>query len=114
MHNLDDLLIGITAENLHSEIAVSPVYRLTERDIDVLHEVLAAQLNDDGAPTGIWASPREIWGSFKSFRYLTLVKLTKRGLIERRKSANMARGSCRYRITDLGISKLQADHSVAE
>lgn len=83
---------------------------LTERDIDTLGELEVATRNHlqviperEG-----WVMPMDCGGMNGSHHSYTLHKLAKRGLCDRKKyGGKRVKGSCRYRINDVGRALLE-------
>lgn len=82
---------------------------LTERDIDTLGELEAATRNHlEVIPEREgWVMPMDCGGMNGSHHSYTLHKLAKRGLCDRKKyGGKRQKGSCRYRINDVGRAEL--------
>jgi len=79
---------------------------LTDRDIDTLAELEFACRNHLEVTGNDFVQPLDCGGMNGSHHSATLAKLTKRGLVERKRRGGYSRGSWKYRITDAGRALL--------
>ena len=86
---------------------------LTERDLEILRELDAANRNHARYGfMGGWARPLDCGGSNGSDHSYRLAKLVKLGLAEsRQRSGFMSRGSKVYRVTEAGLTLLPPHRS---